>query len=255
MSVADDRAASAGQSQTRSPRVLSVARAKAQTQAEAWGGHDSLVQLRPDLHDVVDGGPPKPLRGLMMILLVLIAGSAIGIGSAALVIQGERPFTITSLGPWTANPYAGTDKADPYSVAIYTRSARVPLAQGEGLALTAYDDSSGRPLSPDCTYEISGTTPTARLWTLTAANDKGDLAATMAGRTSLASPGLLRNEDGSFQITASRTPSSGNWLPLANSPDVLEGLSFTFRLYDAPVTTGASLEGAEMPDIRRLGCR
>ncbi|MEP3301674.1 MAG: DUF1214 domain-containing protein, partial [Roseibium sp.] len=110
-------------------------------------------------------------------------------------------------------------------------------------------------------------TPTARLWTLTAAGDHGRLLPTLAGRTFLTSRQILRKEDGSFEITASRAPRSGNWLPIGlpltgetGAGDITapggigSGLMFTFRLYDAPITTGSALDGAVMPVIERLSC-
>lgn len=222
----------------------------------AWerAGHRVSQGLRPEPRDLIES-PARPLRSLAFLMGVLGLGTVLGIGSAALIVERERPFATTSIGPWSASPTAGTAEADPYSVAIYTRSARVPLALGEGLALTAYTDSVGQSLSPACTYRITGSTPTARLWTLSAATAKGEMVETLAGRTFLTSLGLLRADDGTFTVTASRKPSSGNWLPLARQPQALEGLSFTFRLYDAPVTTGASLEGAVMPRIEKVACR
>ncbi|WP_417667383.1 DUF1214 domain-containing protein [Roseibium sp.] len=195
-----------------------------------------------------------PLRSLMTVITVLFGGSLLGIASAYVVIERERPFLAVTIGPWSTFPKAGTSEADPYSVAIYTRSARVPLASGEGLALTARTDSTGRSLDPACTYRISGNTPTARLWTLTSSDLYGRLTPTLAGRTHISSEQLLRHEDGSFAVTASQRPHSGNWLPLASEPQVENGLMFTFRLYDAPVTTGSALSGAEMPAIERLAC-
>lgn len=195
-----------------------------------------------------------PLQRVFAVITVLFAGSLLGIASAYLVIERERPFLALTIGPWSTFPKAGTAQADPYSVAIYTRSARVPLASGEGLALTARTDSSGTSLDPACSYLISGTTPTARLWTLTATDFYGHLPVTRAGRSNVTSYELLRAEDGSFAITASTRPHSGNWLPLARNPESETGLMFTFRLYDAPVTTGSALDGASMPSIERLSC-
>jgi hypothetical protein len=196
-----------------------------------------------------------PVKSLVIVLLILFSGSLLGIASAYLMIEREQPFLAVNIGPWSAFPKAGTAEADPYSVAIYTRSARVPLASGEGLALTARTDSTGRTLDPACSYRISGRTPTARLWTLTATGLHGRLMETLAGRTSLTSRQILRAEDGSFTITAATKPHSGNWLPLARKPAQENGLIFVFRLYDAPVTTGSALDGAVMPAIERLTCQ
>ncbi|MES0882960.1 DUF1214 domain-containing protein [Roseibium sp. SCP14] len=195
-----------------------------------------------------------PLRTLTAVTLVVALASLLGISSAYLVIEREQPLDAVSIGPWQAYPRAGTAEADPYSVAIYTRGAVIPLASGEGLALVAREDSTGHLLDPTCIYRIYGQTPSARLWTMTAVDGHGRLVETLPGRVHLASQNLLRNPDGSFDITAATKPQSGNWLPLAASASASDGLRFVLRLYDAPVTTGAALDGVSMPAIERQGC-
>ncbi|MBO6757743.1 MAG: DUF1214 domain-containing protein [Roseibium sp.] len=207
-----------------------------------------------DLPRILQPQRPAPLRSLFAIVLVLICGSLLGVASAYLVMERERPLAAVRMGPWEAYPTAGTADADPYSIAIYTRGAVIPLASGEGLALFARTETDGRRLDPACSYRIRGQTPTARLWTLTATDEHGDLMETMAGRTHLTSRQLLRAPDGRFDIIAAADAQPGNWLPLAVSPREGSGLIFTLRLYDAPVTTGAAFDGATMPDIERVTC-
>lgn len=196
-----------------------------------------------------------PLRTLAAIALVIALAALIGISSAYLIIEREEPLDAVRIGPWHAYPRAGTAEADPYSVAIYTRGAVVPLASGEGLALTARTDSRGHLLDPTCDYLLSGQVPSARLWTLTAVDGAGRLVETLPGRAELTSSALLRKDSGNFDIIASRRPHSGNWLPLASAAKASDGLRLVLRLYDAPVTTGAALDGVAMPRIERLGCR
>jgi hypothetical protein len=196
----------------------------------------------------------NPLRTLAAIVLVVVAAALLGISSAYLIIEREEPLDAITIGPWHAYPKAGTSEADPYSVAIYTRGAVIPLASGEGLALVAREDSAGRLLDPTCIYRIAGQTPSARLWTLTAVDGHGRLVETLPGRVNLASHDLLRDSEGAFVITAATRPHSGNWLPLAAAAKASDGLRFVLRLYDAPVTTGAALDGVRMPSIERLGC-
>ncbi|MFN7166519.1 MAG: DUF1214 domain-containing protein [Pannonibacter sp.] len=188
-------------------------------------------------------------RALALIGTIATA-VVLGLWSAHLALTSEELFQPIRIGVWGAHPLAGTPQADPYSAAIYARTGRVPLANGEGVAFVATTDSSGEPLSPACTYRISGQTPTARLWTLNSADRDGQLMPTAGGRVSLSSAGLLRLADGSFDITATRRPQPGNWLPLGEG----NGLTFVLRLYDAPITTGASLVGLTMPAITRVGC-
>ncbi|PVB61080.1 DUF1214 domain-containing protein [Labrenzia sp. 011] len=207
-----------------------------------------------DLPRVIRPYRSHPLRTLAAISLVLAMASLLGISSAYLVIEREQPLDAVTIGPWHAYPKAGTAEADPYSVAIYTRGAVIPLASGEGLALVAREDSAGHLLDPTCVYRIAGQTPSARLWTLTAVDGRGDLVETLSGRVHVVSQNLLRAPDGTFEITAATAPHSGNWLPLAAEASASDGLRFVLRLYDAPVTTGAALDGVSMPVIERTGC-
>jgi hypothetical protein len=195
-----------------------------------------------------------PLRTLTAVCLVIVLASLLGISSAYLIIEREQPLDAETIGQWRAYPKAGTDEADPYSVAIYTRGAVVPLASGEGLALVAREDNAGHLLDPTCIYRLAGQTPAARLWTLTAVDGHGRLVETLPGRAHLVSHNLLRKIDGTFEVTAARNPHSGNWLPLASDAHAGDGLRFVLRLYDAPVTTGAALDGVSVPLIERLGC-
>ena len=134
-----------------------------------------------DLPPILRPRRPRPLRAMAIAFLVVFSGALLGIASAYLVIERERPLVAVTIGPWETYPGAGTADADPYSVAIYTRGAKIPLASGEGLELIARKDSTGSFLSPTCRYKISGQTPTARLWTLTATDGTGKLTSDMVG--------------------------------------------------------------------------
>lgn len=216
-----------------------------------YGEADWHIQ---DLPNAIRPYRPHPARTLLILALIVAAAGVLGIGSAYLLIEREQPLDAITIGSWRAYPRAGTAEADPYSVAIYTRGAVIPLASGEGLALEARQDNQGYLLDPTCIYTISGQTPAARLWTLTATDGNGHLAATLPGRVYLDSQHLLRNPDGSFEINAAAAPHSGNWLPLEANASASDGLRFVLRLYDAPVTTGEALDGISLPKIERQGC-
>lgn len=200
--------------------------------------------------DILRPTPISRLARALALVVTIAVAVVLGLWSAHLALTSEDLFKPIRIGVWGAHPLAGTPEADPYSAAIYARTGRIPLANGEGVAFVASTDSSGEPLSPACSYRIAGQTPTARLWTLTSADRDGRLMPTAAGRVSLSSSGLLRASDGSFEVSASRAPRPGNWLPLGQG----DNLSFVLRLYDAPITTGASLVGLTMPEITKVSC-
>lgn len=202
-------------------------------------------------HILRDNRFPPQVR-LVLNVLSLAGALVIGIASAEYTLDRDSPFEIVRAGPWEAHPLAGTTKADPYSIARYARQGRIPLGSGEGVAFTTQTDSLGSRLNPSCSYEISGETPSARLWTLTATDGNGHLVATVDGRSSISSTSLLRATNGSFVITTSQAPQPGNWLPVGPGS---RGMQLTMRLYDAPVATGSTVSQPVMPRILRKACR
>jgi hypothetical protein len=175
----------------------------------------------------------------------------LGVGSAYYAVSGEYPVGGVRVGPWTTWPQAGSPAADPYARAIATRNAEIPLAVGEGLALTARADSEGRTLDTGCAYRVGGVTPQARLWTLTLYDGSGALVATDLERSGFTSAEVLRAADGGFSIALSRELQPGNWLKLP------PGGPFTLalRLYDTPAALGTgAVEARALPAIERLEC-
>ncbi len=195
----------------------------------------------------------RPLTGglLAPLLVMLVIATVVGVGATFLAVNGSLPFGTQSIDVWTTNLRAGTPHADPYSAAIYARTGHIPLTSGEGLGLIAKEDSSGEKLDPNCNYSIQGTTPPSRLWTLTATDKEYRLIPTNAHRSWLASNRLLRRPHGDFEITASSSAQSGNWLPFSKQSD---GLIFILRLYDTPLATGSDLAKVDMPSIIRGSC-
>lgn len=190
------------------------------------------------------------MRFLIHLAIAIAIAVVVGLGSAALVLDRDRLFGAVTRGQWTAWPGSGSPDADPYSEAMLARTGEVPLGAGEGLAFTAEEDSGGQRLSGHCRYRVSGQTPPARLWTLTAHDGDGHLMATPAGRTAFHSREVLRREDGSFEIAVSPTAEPGNWLPVATDGRI----RLILRLYDTPLAGGAAIGDIAMPAIERMGC-
>lgn len=131
------------------------------------------------------------------------------------------------------------------------RNAELPLAIGEGLALTAYSDDGGQPLESGCAYRITIEAPPARYWTLTVYDAQGRLPASEAGRSGFTSTEVLRDPSGAARIVLGSEAQPGNWLPLPGSGRV----STVLRLYDTPVSGGSSsLDRRLLPSLERLEC-
>ncbi|WP_157961378.1 DUF1214 domain-containing protein [Microvirga flavescens] len=187
----------------------------------------------------------------VLVPYALLLGLVLGLGSAYWAVRGEYPVGGVQIGPWRTWPKIGTPDIDPYARAIIARRAEIPLAIGEGLALTATRDSEGRRLIAPCTYRIGSVMPATRFWTLAVYDRRNNPIRPELGRSGFTSSEILRNSAGGFDLVLSRNAQAGNWLQLTG-----EGpFSVILRLYDMPGAVGAStLEPHALPSIERLGC-
>lgn len=178
-------------------------------------------------------------------------GIALGGGSAWYSLQTRHGIGGINVGRWTAWPFAGGEQADPYTVAKVARDGNIPLGATEGLAFEAQSDNSGRDLVFTCSYIISGLTPPARLWTLTAYNQDGSLVdPSILGESSIYSGNILRFDQGAFRVGISKTPVAGNWLSITGE----DTFYLVLRLYDTPATSSTGLVSRRMPSILRGEC-
>lgn len=190
------------------------------------------------------------MRPLVDIAIAVAIAVILGLSTAWLAVDRGFLFGSVSIGNWTAWPLAGSPDADPYSLARLARTGEVPLGAGEGLAFTTDVDSDGETLSGGCSYRIVGQTPAARLWTLTAYDEKGRLIPNAAQRQGFHSGEILRRSDGSFEIAVSTDVQPGNWLPVSGA----EPFKIILRLYDTPLTTGGTFADSTMPAVERVAC-
>jgi hypothetical protein len=193
----------------------------------------------------------RPLSTAALVVYALAVALGLGVSSAYFAVSGDYPFGGVRIGPWKTWPRAGSNGADPYTRTIIVRRSEIPLALGEGLALTAAVDSASRELNSGCSYRVSGAVPQARLWTLTLYDQSGALISSELGRSGFTSAEILRQADGRFAITLSREAQAGNWLQLPPAGR----FNVVLRLYDTPIAAGsAGLAEASLPSIERLGC-
>jgi hypothetical protein len=182
---------------------------------------------------------------------VLALAAGVGLGSAWATLGERIPFQKVRAGPWETNPRAYAPDADAYARAIMTQRTHLPLGIGEGLSLSAYVDDEGRRLVSRCAYEIVGSPPPSRGWTLTLALPNDPISAGPGDRIGFSDAELTRSEQGVARITLSSSPSPGDWLPL---PDI-GPFRLILRLYDTPVSgTARELQARDLPAIRRTGC-
>jgi hypothetical protein len=185
-------------------------------------------------------------------LLAGLIGLVIGLGVTFAALRHGVGFGAVEAGPWTAWPKVGAANIDPYLRAALTRSGEIPLGSSEGVSFVARRDSAGRRLDGACDYTVSGQTPQARYWTLTAMTPDGHLFATPARRNGFTSSEILRAADGGFTIALSTNARPGNWLPLVYRRDFI----LVLRLYENEFSAGAlAFEPANLPIIVKGFCR
>ncbi len=193
------------------------------------------------------------MRLLIGSLYTLLLAAVIGLGSTWFALTRNAGFGTLQIAAWTARPKTGTADIDPYARAAIARSGALPVAIGAGVAFVARRDDNGRPLDGRCDAVISGTTPSARFFTLTLYDPDGKLVANSLDRQGFTSEELVRNQDGSFEITVAPRARPGNWLPTGG----VERYILVMRFYDTSVGVATRAEReAPMPSVKIAGaCR
>jgi hypothetical protein len=191
------------------------------------------------------------LKNVFLTLLALAIAIGGGGGSVWYMLEAQEGVGAIRIGMWTAFPDIGTPEADPYSKARVAREGVLALGRAEGLAFVAKQDSGGEQLRRECSYSIEGGFPTARFWTLYAADDSLDVIATGKPRpAALQSYEILRQPDNSAIISVSNHPSPGNWLPVQGSGTMY----FVLTFYDTPIASSTGLSDVVLPQILKAGC-
>jgi hypothetical protein len=191
------------------------------------------------------------VRLLLGTLYSLALAAVIGLGLTWLSLSQGVTLGALRIGAWVAQPKAGTADVDPYARAEFERGGWLPTGLGDGVAFAARADSNGRTLDGRCEVTIGGITPQARYFTVALYSYDGKLLANSIGRSGFTSQELVRNSDGSFQISVSPRARPGNWLPTGG----IERYVLVLRLYDTPIgiTTRTERE-APMPAIATGPC-
>jgi hypothetical protein len=186
------------------------------------------------------------VRLLLGSIYSLALAAIVGLGLTWLTLSRGIVFSPLRIGAWSAQPKTGTAEVDPYARAEFERGGWLPTGLGDGVAFTALADDKGRLLDGRCEVTLSGITPQARYFTLSLYDTAGHLIANAIKRNGFTSQELLRNGDGSFQITVGPRARPGNWLPTSD----IERYQLILRLYDTPVGIATRTEReAPMPSI------
>jgi hypothetical protein len=193
------------------------------------------------------------VRLLLGALYTFMVAAAIGLGSTWVALTRGAGFDTLRIGAWTARPKSGTADIDPYARAVIARSGALPVSLGDGVSFVTSTDDGRLPLDGRCDVVISGTTPSARYFTVTLYDPDGRLVPNSLDRHGFTSEELYRNQDGTFDITAAPRARPGNWLPTGG----VERYVLVLRFYDTAVGIATRAEReAPMPAVKRSGaCR
>ncbi|MFM7275673.1 MAG: DUF1214 domain-containing protein [Gammaproteobacteria bacterium] len=181
----------------------------------------------------------------------LLAGSALGLGATALVLQGGSGASTVRAGAWETSLLAGSPDADPWTRAVVARKGLLALVPEETLYYTAREDSAGRVLDGSCRYRLDGWDPGARWWSLTAYGADDYLIPNPDGRYSISQSTIVRRPDHSWSLTVGPDAEGGNWLPVRAG----EPFDLTLRLYNPETEVYAEPAGIALPVITRESCR
>ncbi|MBZ9674799.1 DUF1214 domain-containing protein [Mesorhizobium sp. ES1-1] len=191
------------------------------------------------------------LKNAFLTLLTLVIAIGGGGGSVWYALKVQDGVGAIRIGQWTAFPDIGTSSADPYSKARVAREGVLALGRAEGLSFVAERDEGGAELRRECTYRIEGGFPTARFWTLYAADQSLGVVETGKPRlAALQSYGVVRQADNTVVISASRHPMPGNWL----LTDGAGRMYFVLTFYDTPIASSTGLSDVSLPSIIKAGC-
>lgn len=190
------------------------------------------------------------VQRILLILFVLVIAIGGGATSVWYVLNSQAGVGALTVDGWTAFPRIGTPEADPYSKARIAREGVLSLGRAEGLTFVAEHDSDGNTLRRNCSYQVTGTTPPARFWTMFAADQS--LVALQEGERVPAthSQEILRRADNSFTVAFGPHPAPGNWVSVAGAGP----MTLLLTLYDTPIETNTGIEGIQLPRVKRTGC-
>ena len=190
------------------------------------------------------------MRLLLGILLSLTVAALVGLGGTWMALTQGQALGGLTVRAWTAWPRHGTPGIDPYARAMVARSGELPLGSGDGIAFHARTDDKGLPLDGRCDVVLAGTTPQARYWTITLYDPNGTLVANAVQRHGFTSHEIVRNANGSFEISVGPRVRPGNWLPTGG----IERYLLVLRLYDTPIGVATRGRDVAIPTVTRRAC-
>lgn len=195
------------------------------------------------------------MRRAMTYLAAMIAGLALGLGSA-LWMAGLWPagqnmgFGNVNVGGWRSDFSTGSEAADPYTRTRVARHGLLALAKTEAVYFTRNVDDAGAPLREACTYRLAGGAMPAGWWSVTLYDAESMLPANTDDALSVDAE-QMGGAAWSAIIAPQRPADSEAWIS-SRGAGVFD---LTLRLY-MPTPALLTQPGAVLdpPRIERLSC-
>lgn len=191
------------------------------------------------------------LKTAFLVFVTLAVAVGGGASSVWFALQAREGVGAVTIGGWTAYPDIGTPDSDPYTSARVAREGLLALGRAEGLSFVAQRDSNGDVLLRQCSYVLEGSVPSARFWTLYAADEtSAALASEGRRRNGLHSYEAVRLADDTLRISVGRRAAPGNWLRISGTGPML----LVLTLYDTPIASSTGVADVELPQLIKAGC-
>jgi hypothetical protein len=191
------------------------------------------------------------VKSLVWFVTFCFVGTLVGLITAQHAVSGRYGVVAEMKGAWTAWPKAADATIDPYTRAHHLSFGLVPSNRFDTVEYEARVDDAGRSLDGNCTYLVSGVSPQARWWSVSALAADDQAQAEDESRLGLVSGQLVYEPDLSFRINVSRELQAGNWLRPPGSGDLV----LLMRLYTPATAVLRRPLEADLPAVERQVCR
>ncbi len=188
------------------------------------------------------------MRKLIFTILIGLAGLATGGAGALYVLKQPSASSSIAVGSWRANLDAGSQAADMFTRAKIALNGLLALNRSETVYFVATQDDSGQALNGSCQYDVTGTPPTARWWSITLYGDDLFLVGNAANRFSFNQANVTRDAGGAFHIAVASAQQTGDWLPAPSGKFIL-----VLRLYNPDPALAQNPASLVAPSIKSRG--
>jgi len=187
---------------------------------------------------------------ILRVTVFLIIGLTLGVGSARWLIARSASAVPLGTGAWKIWSPERDNGDDPYGIAHYFLSGRLPPAANQVRIYETEEDDDGALFDGDCIYTVSGPSQAARWWEIAVIDPQAGPRFESDERMSgISSAQIVNNPDGNFNITIARDPMPGNWI----SPGDLSHYSVAVSLRFARLRDTLD-PAAVLPRITRGEC-